>query len=83
MRRLPAWLADGPVVSDVAYRVVMLALEPVELDDELAAVARSLSLVAVAQHVAGRLDVDEADVLRAWAELVDVGVLATNKEVQS
>lgn len=75
MRRLPVWLADGPIVSDVAYRIVELALRPVELDDELAEAARSLTRVELAQRIAELLDVDEADVLRGWAELQRLGVM--------
>jgi len=75
MRRLPFWLAGGPIVSDVAYRLVVRALEPVELDEQLAEVARRMTLAELAQSLAADLAVDEADVLRAWAELKRVGVM--------
>jgi hypothetical protein len=72
LRRLPVWLADGPIVSDVAYRVVEVALDaPRTLD------TTGVSLVDVVDHVAALLEVDEADVLRAFAELERAGVLAT------
>jgi hypothetical protein len=72
MRRLPVWLAGGPIVSDVAYDLVAIALEPRELGAELAA---RITLAELAQALAARLEVDEADVLRAWAELKRVGVM--------
>ena len=75
MRRLPLWLAGGPIVSDVAYDLVEIALERPELDTELEALASRIGLVELAQSLAERLDVDEADVLRAWAELKRLGVL--------
>ena len=76
MRRLPIWLAGGPIVSDVAYDLVTIALERPELDDELERAASCITLVELAQSLAERLDVDEADVLRAWAELKRAGVMA-------
>jgi hypothetical protein len=71
MKRLPTWLADGSEVSDLAYSVVEHALDaPHDLD------TRGVTLIDVVEHLAGVLDVDEADVLRAFAELERAGVLA-------
>jgi len=77
MRRLPRWLAGGPIVSDVAYDLVAIALEAPTLNGDLAFAARSITLAELAQTLAAQLDVDEADVLRAWAELERAGVLTT------
>jgi len=74
-RRLPVWVAGGPEVSLLAYRIVAEAfgdpLRPTRLDRE---VARGVSNVDVIAHLCDRLDADEADVLRAMAELERAGV---------
>ena len=75
LRKLPEWLAGGPVVSDTAYRLVELAL-----DDHVN--TRGLGLAEQVEHLAVVLEVDEADVLRAWAELERVGVLIVNRKGQ-
>jgi len=81
MRRLPAWLADGPEVSDLAYRVVAEAWgDPVQLPTTPPLAAERLSLVELVERLAIRLAVDEADVLRSFAELERVGVLSTDRK---
>lgn len=70
-RRLPTYIADGPEVSELAYRIVERALAAtVELG---AGDTSEITIVDVVQNLALDLEVDEADVLRALAELVDVG----------
>ena len=78
-RRLPAWLG-GPLVSELAYRMVDVAFPrgipraaarvQLEVPDEV-------STLELVEELAERLDADEADVLRALAELEAVGVLST------
>lgn len=73
-RRLPSWLADGPEVSLLAYQVVETALDaPATID------TRGVTLLDVVDHLADVLDVDEADVLRAFAELERAGVLTVSR----
>jgi len=73
VRRLPTWIADGPEVSDLAYQVVEHALDaPHDLD------TTGITIAQVVAHLAEVLDVDEADVLRSFAELQRAGVLVTS-----
>jgi hypothetical protein len=69
-RRLPAYIADGPEVSELAYRIVERALAATV---ELGGDTSEITIVDVVQNLALDFEVDEADVLRALAELVDVG----------
>jgi hypothetical protein len=59
MRKLPSYLAGGPIVSDLAYAFVVLALEGGDTTPRAAA---------------DTLSCDEADVLRAMGELERAGV---------
>jgi hypothetical protein len=81
-RRLPVWIAGGPVVSELAYKVVA------EAWGAYGVVANSwagvptypnlderMSTVELVERLAIRLDADEGDVLRAFAELERAGVL--------
>src|SRR5215471_17990149 len=74
-RRLPAWVAGGPEVSTLAYQIVCEAFgeppRPTRLDLEGARGATNRDVVAYLVDV---LDADEADVLRAMAELDRAGV---------
>ncbi len=63
--KLPAYIADGPDVSTLAYHLCVDALNG----------RRMTPVESAARH-----DVDEADVLRALAELADKGVLAREVE---
>ena len=76
-RRLPPWLAGGPEVSQLAYRIVLhtfLTTEPVA-PREIA----EITMGDIVGHLAATLDADEADVLRALAELQQVGALETDR----
>ncbi len=80
MRRLPEWLAGGPEVSDLAYRVVVAAFDDPPRRPRGGVAHMTVDRVhgdigAVVEYLAGSLDVDEGDVLRALAELERVGVL--------
>lgn len=79
MRRLPAWIAGGPEVSALAYQVVCVAFgDPPAADCAPSLDVRPFDLVGTGQvvaHLCDVLDADEADVLRAMAELERVGVL--------
>lgn len=81
---LPAWLG-GAYVSPVAYQVVCVAFgyppkRPPDAGD--APVVRPgidrTSLVNVVYHLTLMLELDEADVLRAMAELKRKGVFEVN-----
>jgi hypothetical protein len=77
-RRLPVYIADGPEVSELAYRIVARALEGLEAVGTVDTFG--VTLVEVVEHLAVELDVDEADVLRAWAELERVGALVVDRQ---
>ena len=65
--RLPAYIAGGPKVSDLAYRIVVRTL---------AEQKRPITMPALADD----LGVDEAEILRALEELQSVGVLEGSPE---
>jgi len=78
LRRLPAWLAGGPEVSELAYRIVVLAFHDLAVPPprpDPAFEMPTIFVTDVVAHLADQLDADEADVLRAMAELTRVGVL--------
>jgi hypothetical protein len=80
--RLPVWLADGAEVSGLAYRIVSIAFGPGLNYDPPAHPGPLhplplIKTVEIIEHLARRLDVDEADVLRAMAELEHVGAFET------
>ena len=77
MKRLPTWLADGPIVSDLAFDVVEHA---VEVAERRAIGASDVTMREVVDHLALELHVDEEDVLLALAELQRVGALAKGDE---
>ena len=68
MKRLPGWL-KGAEVSDLTYDVAASVFE----------IPGRCSPAIIAEH----LGVDEADVLRSYAELERVGVLETSRERES
>jgi hypothetical protein len=75
--RRAAALAGGPEVSELAYRIVLhtfLTTEPVA-PREIA----EITMGDIVGHLAATLDADEADVLRALAELQQVGALETDR----
>lgn len=80
MRRLPSWLAGGPEVEDLDYRVIVEAFgDPLELPTSAPVARRAVTLVEVVETLALRLEVDEADVLRSFARLERAGVLSTDR----
>lgn len=83
-RRLPAWVAGGPEVSTLAYQIVVEAFgnPPRPPDGRLDVDVDGIGAGAVVAHLCERLDADEADVLRAMAELERAGVLTTERERQ-
>lgn len=73
-RPLPVWLADGAKVSQLAYRVVTVPFgDPPRRHGVVADLDGATSISEVVGFLADRLAVDEADVLRALAELQRVG----------
>jgi predicted transcriptional regulator len=68
VRRLPFWIGGGGEVSDLAYDLIVDVFE-----------AGSMPTARRAE----RLEVDEADVLRACQELVDLGIIVKTKEPTS
>ena len=76
MRRLPVWIGGGAEVSELAYRIVMLAFsdlaEPPPEPDPTFTLPH-IFVSEIIDHLSRRLDADEADVLRAMAELERVG----------
>jgi hypothetical protein len=81
-RRLPAWLAGGPEVSLLAYRICAEAFgDPPRApagysrDDPGALDMDGLGVGEVVAHLSEVLDADEADICRALAELERAGVL--------
>lgn len=85
-RRLPAWIAGGPEVSTLAYQVVCVAFgDPPARDSAPALDTRPFGLVGVGRviaHLCEVLDADEADVLRAMAELERVGVFVNESKAR-
>lgn len=80
-RRLPAWLG-GPLVSELAFGIVLIATEGELIPRGVSLVIEpdpDVSRVELVEELAERLDADEADVLRALAELQRVGVLSNTK----
>jgi hypothetical protein len=77
-RRLPVWIAGGPEVSTLAYQIVCVAFgNPPARISAPALDTRPFDLVGtgrVVAHLCDVLDADEADVLRAMAELERAGV---------
>jgi hypothetical protein len=80
-RTVPAY-RGGPEVSELAYRIVLYGQgrrckgQAVEL-----AVGDEVTVLEVVETLVDVLAVDEADVLRALAELEAVGVLYTGKGI--
>jgi len=68
MRRLPAYIGGGPTVSELAYQIVCVWLDPTPRPN-----------IPAIDYLAAKFDVDEADVLRALAELERVGVLEVQR----
>jgi len=80
-RRLPDWIT-GAEVSELAYRIVVSAFETLEHPPDRADPSMTLPHIYVGEivgHLCRRLDADEADVLRALAELERVGALKTER----
>jgi predicted transcriptional regulator len=66
MKRLPFWIGGGAEVSDLAYELVLDVFE--------------VGPMPYARR-AERLEVDEADLLRACQELVDAGIIVREAEL--
>lgn len=82
-RRLPVWMADGPTVSDLAYRIVVQAFGDPPIKARAStqnAVVEALTNYAVVLYLADELDADEGDILTALAELQRTGVLVKEGE---
>ena len=77
-RRLPEWLGDGAEVSELAYRIVVFATAGRRLrrGHHYGIAIECVSIRECVDTLADELDAEEADVLRALAELVRVGALA-------
>lgn len=75
MRRLPRYIAGGPVVSDLAYDFVARAVAAQRFLDGGGELDPPTTDVELVEALADEYGVDEADVLRAFAELERAGVL--------
>jgi len=76
--RLPPWLAGGPEVSQLAYRIVLHTFRTITEPAAPRDIAE-ITMGDIVGHLAATLDADEADVLRALAELQQVGALETDR----
>jgi hypothetical protein len=76
VKRLPYWLAGGPEVTDRTYRIVAAIFgDPPNPDSVPALDAEQVDVGEVIDYLVLMLEVDEYDVLQAFAELQRVGAM--------
>jgi len=77
--RVPAY-RGGPLVGELAFAIVCFAFPygvPLEAGHVMLEVHDDVAIGDVVEHLTRELEVDEADVLRALAELERVGLFYT------